>query len=121
MSFSLVSLLFWFAGFETRAQNAMKSWVSVKSYSNSSFGCVYPTMLTLNEMSPSPLYYQMVPYALFHLSYHASCSPSYQNLFLTFVGIGSRVVNRIKFHFPVIECYNRVDNRIGNIAKIIGK
>ena len=32
----------------------------------------------------------------------------------------SRVVNRIKFHFPVSECYNRVDNRIGNIAKIIG-
>ena len=31
-----------------------------------------------------------------------------------------RVVNRIKFHFPVSECYNRVDNRIGNIAKIIG-
>ena len=33
---------------------------------------------------------------------------------------GSRVVNRIKFHFPVSECYNRVDNRIGNIVKIIG-
>ena len=72
MSFSLVSLLFWFAGFETRAQNAMKSWVSVKSYSNSSFGCVYPTMLTLNEMSPSPLYLQG-SWFLFRLSYHASC------------------------------------------------
>ena len=33
-------------------------------------------------------------------------------------GMGSpRVVNRIKFHFPVSECYNRVDSRIGNIAK----
>ena len=27
-------------------------------------------------------------------------------------GAGIRVVNRIKFHFPVSECYNRVDNRI---------
>ena len=34
--------------------------------------------------------------------------------------IMTRVVNRIKFHFPVSECYKRVDNRIGNIAKIIG-
>ena len=34
--------------------------------------------------------------------------------------VRNRVVNRIKFHFPVSECYNRVDNRIGNIAKIIG-
>ena len=32
----------------------------------------------------------------------------------------TRAFNRIKFHFPVSECYNRVDNRIGNIAKIIG-
>ena len=32
----------------------------------------------------------------------------------------TRVVNRIKFHFPVSECYDRVDNRIGNIGKIIG-
>ena len=31
-----------------------------------------------------------------------------------------RVVNRIKFHFPVSQCHNRVDNRIGNNAKIIG-
>ena len=34
--------------------------------------------------------------------------------------ISTRAFNRIKFHFPVSECYNRVDNRIGNIAKIIG-
>ena len=38
---------------------------------------------------------------------------------VTFSSIRIRVVNRIKFHFPVSECYNRVDNRIGNIAKII--
>ena len=55
MSFLLVSLLFWLPGFETRAQNAIKSWVSVKSYSNSSFGCVYPTKFTFNDMSPNQL------------------------------------------------------------------
>ena len=32
----------------------------------------------------------------------------------------TRVVNRIFFHFPVSEGYNRVDNRIANIVKIIG-
>ena len=37
-----------------------------------------------------------------------------------FKGVKIRAFNRIKFHFPVSECYNRVDNRIGNIAKIIG-
>ena len=34
--------------------------------------------------------------------------------------VGTRVVNRIFFHFPVSEGYNRVDNRIANIVKIIG-
>ena len=34
--------------------------------------------------------------------------------------VGLRVVNRIKFHFPVSECYNRVNNIMGNIAKILG-
>ena len=37
-----------------------------------------------------------------------------------FSNVRVRVVNRIKFHFPVSECYNKVDNRIGTIAKIIG-
>ena len=35
-------------------------------------------------------------------------------------GVQNRVVNRIFFHFPVSEGYNRVDNRIANIVKIIG-
>ena len=39
---------------------------------------------------------------------------------VTFPSIKIRVVNRIKFHFPVGECYNRIDYRIDNIAKIIG-
>ena len=33
---------------------------------------------------------------------------------------GTRASNRIFFHFPVSEGYNRVDNRIANIVKIIG-
>ena len=37
-----------------------------------------------------------------------------------YAGMGSRVVNRRKFHFYVSECYNMVDNRIGNVAQIIG-
>ena len=32
----------------------------------------------------------------------------------------TRASNRIFFHFPVSEGYNRVDNRIANIVKIIG-
>ena len=31
-----------------------------------------------------------------------------------------RASNRITFHFPVSEGYNKVDNRIANIVKIIG-
>ena len=31
-----------------------------------------------------------------------------------------RVVDRIKFHFPVSECYNKVYNKIDNVDQIIG-
>ena len=34
--------------------------------------------------------------------------------------VGTRVFNRIIFHFPVSEGHNRVDNRIAKVAKIIG-
>ena len=34
--------------------------------------------------------------------------------------IGTRASNRIFFHFPVSEGYNKVDNRIANFVKIIG-
>ena len=34
--------------------------------------------------------------------------------------VNTRAFNRIFFHFPVSKGYNRVDNRIANIVKIIG-
>ena len=41
------------------------------------------------------------------------------NVILGSTSISMRASNRIFFHFPVSEGYNRVDNRIANIVKII--
>ena len=35
-------------------------------------------------------------------------------------GVWNRASNRIFFHFPVSESYNRVDNKIANLVKIRG-